>query len=301
MNKGILLAFSAYFIWGLFPLYFKELDTVSATEILGFRFAGSFIFLISALAISRDWNWIKDALKKPKVLRLYAASGMILAINWLTYTWGVISGHVVETSLGYFINPLVNVFLGVFILHEKLRLGQWIPIGIAALAVVYLTFSVGQLPWIALVLAFSFGFYGLLKKISPLNALRGLTIETTYMLIPSLGYIFYLQIEGSAGFLHQTTQIDLMLLLLSVVTAVPLLAFSAGAQKIPLSLLGILMYIAPSMQFLLGVFIIKEEFNTTRLIGFILIWLALILYNAESIRHSHRKKGSHLVTGGNHD
>lgn len=290
MNTGVLLAFFAYFIWGLFPLYFKALQSVSATEILGFRFAGSFFFLLFVLALTKDWAWIKDTLRKPKVLMIFAASSVILAINWLTYTWGVIAGHVVETSLGYFINPLVSVFLGVFILREKLRIGQWIPIGLATVAVGYLTISIGQLPWIALVLAFSFGFYGLLKKISPLNALRGLTLETTFMLLPSLGYLLYLQANGSAGFLHQTTQINVLLLLLSVVSAVPLLAFSAGAQRIPLTLLGLLQYVAPTMQFILGVFVFKEPFSSIRLIGFLFIWAALILYSAESISHAHKKR-----------
>lgn len=290
MNTGVLLAFFAYFIWGLFPLYFKALQSVSATEIIGFRFAGSFLFLLFVLALTQDWAWIKDTLRKPKVLMIFAASSVILAINWLTYTWGVIAGHVVETSLGYFINPLVSVFLGVFILREKLRVGQWIPIGLATVAVGYLTISIGQLPWIALVLAFSFGFYGLLKKISPLNALRGLTLETTFMLLPSLGYLLYLQANGSAGFLHQTTQINVLLLLLSVVTAVPLLAFSAGAQRIPLTLMGLLQYVAPTMQFILGVFVFKEPFSSVRLIGFLFIWAALILYSVESISHAHKKR-----------
>jgi chloramphenicol-sensitive protein RarD len=298
MNIGALLAFTAYFIWGLFPLYFMALHTVAATEILSFRIAGSFIFMLTVLIVTKDWRWIKEISHKPKLLLLFAASSIILTINWLTYTWGVIAGHVVETSLGYFINPLVSVFLGVFILHEKLRIGQWIPIGITVLAVGYLTFSVGQLPWIALVLAFSFGFYGLLKKISPLNALRGLTLETTYMLLPALIYLFFLQINGSAGFLHQTPQINVLLLLLSVVTAVPLLAFSAGAQRIPLTLLGLLQYVSPTLQFILGVFVFKEPFEMNRLIGFTFIWLALILYSAESINHAHRKFESRLVPGG---
>jgi len=290
MNTGVLFAFVAYLIWGLFPLYFKALQSVSAIEIIGFRFAGSFFLLLIVLGLTKDWAWIKDSARKPKVLLILAASSVLLAVNWLTYTWGVIAGHVVETSLGYYINPLVSVFLGVFILHEKLRIGQWIPIGIATMAVGYLTISIGKLPWIALVLAFSFGFYGLLKKISPLNAVRGLALETTTMLLPSLGYLFYIQYRGNAGFLHQTSQINVMLLLLSVVTTVPLLAFSAGAQQIPLTLLGLLQYIAPTMQFILGVFVFKEPFSSVNLIGFLIIWTALILYSAESLNHAHKKR-----------
>ncbi|KAA3659393.1 MAG: EamA family transporter RarD [Chloroflexi bacterium] len=288
MNKGVLYAGGAYLLWGLFPIYWKALQNVPATEILGHRMVWSLGFVVLLLAFRRHWGWVKTAVSTPRTLITFIASGILLGINWLTYIWGVNAGFVVETSLGYFINPLVSVVFGVLFLRERLRVGQWTAVFIAFIGVVYLTMTYGQLPWIALTLAFSFACYGLLRKTATLNSVEGLSMETAVLFPFALAYLLYLGFTGQAVFAHASWMTTLLLVLTGGVTAVPLLLFAAGARRINLSTLGILQYIAPTIQFLLGIFLYNEPFTIQRFIGFSLIWLALLVYSVEGVRNGRK-------------
>jgi len=281
MNKGIWYGIGAYAMWGFFPIYWKLLQHVPALELLGHRIAWSFIFLIIIILISKQWNEFRSLINA-KTLRIYLIASLLIGVNWLLYVWAVNAGHIVETSLGYFINPLLSVFLGLIILREKLRWSQWIPIVIAFIGVVYLTFTYGRLPWIALGLAFSFGFYGLVKKLAPLSSVFGLTLETGILFIPALVYLGIHEADGTASFLHTGITADLLMIGAGVVTTIPLLMFASAAKQIPLTMIGVLQYLAPTIQFLIGVFIYKEAFDTTRLIGFSIVWLALIIFWVEN-------------------
>jgi chloramphenicol-sensitive protein RarD len=230
----------------------------------------------------RQWHAFRAEALHVRTIRIYFVAAVLLSINWLTYVWAVNAGYIVETSLGYFINPLLSVLLGVFILHERLRRMQWIAVGLAAVGVAYLTLVYGSPPWIALTLAFSFGLYGFVKKTAPLGALHGLTLETAILFVPMLLYLILTEINGQGAFLHTDGVSTLLLIGAGVVTVVPLLMFASAVRLIPLSLIGILQYIAPTLQFLIGVLIFKEPFTPTQLIGFGLVWLALIIFTSES-------------------
>ncbi|MCP5098990.1 MAG: EamA family transporter RarD [Chloroflexi bacterium] len=290
MNRGILYAASAYIMWGLFPIYWKALKGVPAPEILGHRMVWSLGVVLLLLAFKRHWGWVKTAVSTPRTLITFIASGLLLGINWLTYIWGVNAGYVVETSLGYFINPLVSVILGVLFLKERLRKGQWAAVLLAFVGVLYLTFVYGQLPWIALTLAFSFGTYGLLRKTATLNSLEGLSFETAVLFPLALGYLLYLSFTNQATSSEAGAATIALLVVSGVVTAVPLLLFAAGARRIPLSTLGILQYMAPTIQFLLGVFLYNEPFTQQNFYGFSLIWLALVVYSVEGMSNGRKLK-----------
>ncbi len=285
MKKGILLALSAYFIWGIFPLYWKQIRQVPAPEILAHRIVWSLVFMAVMLAWRGEWVSLWAALRDPSVRRTYLLAGGLLAGNWGTYIWAVNTGYVVEASLGYFINPLLSVLLGVFFLKERLRRGQTVAVLFALAGVLYLTFGYGALPWIALALAGTFGLYGLVKKTSPLDAHRGLTAEMMALFVPALGYLLYLEFSGRAAFGHQDARTTALLAFAGVVTAVPLLMFGAGARRIPLSMLGFLQYLAPTMQFLIGVLVYREPFPVERLLGFSLVWMGLLVYVLDGWRH----------------
>jgi chloramphenicol-sensitive protein RarD len=280
MNKGIWYALGAYVLWGLFPIYWKWLHDVPALQLISHRIGWSFILLMIVIIATRQWTKLRSTLTW-RVLGIYLSAGLLLSVNWLIYVWGVNTEHVVETSLGYFINPLLSVLLGMIFLKERLRPLQWLPVGLAALGVIYLTWTYGSLPWIALSLAFSFGFYGLVKKTSPLGSLFGLTLETGLVFLPALGYLVYVQIVGQGAFGHSGVVPDLLMVGTGIVTAIPLLMFASAARRIPLTMVGIMQYIAPTMQFLLGVLIYKEPFTTTSLIGFSLVWIALVVFWVE--------------------
>ena len=282
MNTGILYALCAYVLWGMFPIYWKWLHEVPATQVIGHRIGWSFILLIIVILVTGQWKKFRSALT-PRVLGVYLTAGLLLSANWLIYVWGVNAGHIVETSLGYFINPLLSVLLGMVFLRERLRPMQWIPIGLAVLGVVYLTWTYGSLPWIALSLAFTFGFYGLVKKLSPLGSLYGLTLETGLVFLPALGYLIFLEGTGQGVFGHTGALLDMLMVGSGVVTAVPLLMFASAAKRIPLTMVGIMQYIAPTLQFLIGVLLYKEPFTTDRLIGFSLVWVALIVLWVEGV------------------
>ncbi len=281
MNKGILYGIGAYGLWGFLPIYWKLLQDVPALEILGHRMIWSFAFVALVVTARKSWSGFRPMVKKPKHALIYLATGILLSVNWLVYVWAINSGHIVETSLGYFINPLVNVMLGVVILRERLRLWQWIPVGLAALGVLYLTVSYGALPWIALTLAFSFGVYGLIKKTAPLGSTHGFMLETGFIFFPAFGLILYLEFVGSGAFGHRAASTTLLLALAGVATGLPLLWFGEAARRIHLSTLGLLQYIAPTMQFLIGVILYGEDFSRDRVIGFSIIWVALLIYSIE--------------------
>lgn len=288
MNKGIWGGALAYLMWGLFPLYWKLLQHVSALEILAHRMIWSLVFLLLLLSARQQWRWLGPAWRDRRTLARFAGAGLLLSCNWGLYIWGVNAGYTVETSLGYFINPLVSVALGTLILKERLRPTQWAALSLALLGVIYLTLSYGRLPWIALALACSFAVYGLLKKQARLGALEGLTLETGAMLAPALIYLTALELTGRAAFGTTGWPTALLLAGGGVVTAVPLLLFAYGAQRVRLTTLGLLQYAAPTLQFLIAVFVFREPFPPDRWIGFGLIWLALVFYTAEGfyrLRH----------------
>lgn len=281
MNRGTILAISAYTIWGFFPIYWKLLKHIPALQLLGHRIGWSFILLVVVLLFTRRWNDFRKAITSPKIQRAYLAAAILIGINWLTYVWAVNAGFIVETSLGYFINPLVSVLLGVVLLKEQIRPWQWVAIGIAAVGVLYLTVSYGSLPWISLTLAFSFGFYGLVKKTAPLNAIQGLTLETGILFLPSVGWLVFADLTGEGAFLHTGLISDILMAGAGIVTTIPLLMFANAAKMIPLSMMGILQYIAPTIQLVIGVIVFHESFSSTRVIGFSIVWLALLIFGIE--------------------
>jgi chloramphenicol-sensitive protein RarD len=282
MNKGMLYALGAYIMWGLFPIYWKWLQDVPALQVIGHRIGWSFVLLMLVIVGTRQWTKFRSTLT-PRMLGIYFVAGLLLSVNWLIYVWGVNAGRIVETSLGYFINPLLSVLLGMIFLGERLRPAQWFAVGLAAFGVIYLTWTYGSLPWIALSLAFTFGLYGLLKKIAPLGSLYGLTLETGLVFLPALGYLIFAESTGNAAFGHRGIVSVLLLVGTGIVTTIPLLMFASAARRIPLTMIGVMQYIAPTMQFLLGVLIYNEPFTTSKLIGFSMVWVALIVFWTEGL------------------
>ena len=288
MNKGILYGIGCYTLWGFLPIYWKLIDAVPSLEIVGHRTLWSFVFVIAYVIVTNAWAGFQPIRHNPKILLVYLATGVLMSANWLIYIWAVNNGYIVESSLGYFINPLVNVLLGVLFLREKLRLWQWVPVGLATIGVGYLTLSYGQLPWIALSLAISFGTYGLIKKTAALDSISGFTIETGFVFWPALAWLLYLEFVGRGAFGHGPALETLLLALAGVATGLPLLWFGTAARLVPLSTMGFLQYIAPTFQFLIGVFIYREDFSQERLIGFCIIWAALLIYSVDLAFHRRR-------------
>jgi chloramphenicol-sensitive protein RarD len=281
--SGVIYAGSAFFIWSLGPIYWKALDAVPPLEIILHRVVWAFIFLLVLIFLGRRWDELFRALKDLKILLILSATGVILGLNWWLYVWAINNNFVLQGSLGYYINPLVNVVFGVLFLRERLRPIQVLAVLLAAVGVVYLTISYGSFPWIALALASSFGLYGLIRKVAPVGPLVGLSIETMLLTTPAAAYLIYLGAKGRGFFLHGSVRIDLLLLGTSVLTAVPLTFFTAGARRINLSTLGLLQYIAPTGMFLLAVFYYHEPFSRVQVWTFIMIWAALAIYSTDSI------------------
>ncbi|WP_367848244.1 EamA family transporter RarD [Rhodoferax sp. WC2427] len=279
MHIGIVYAALAYTAWGLFPLYFHQLAGIPALEVVVHRTVWSLVFVLGVLLVRRHWGWMRAL--QPRVLGAFALSALLLSGNWLTYVWAVQNQHVVDASLGYFILPLVNVALGCVFLRERPRPGQWLAVAVAAAGVLWLTWQTGRLPWIALVLALSFGFYGLLRKVASLGALEGLALETMLLAPLGLGALAWWSAQGQGVLVQGDASAVAWLLLAGPLTAIPLLLFAAGARRIPLTTLGILQYISPTLQFALGVWIFHEPFQMARLAGFGLIWAALGVYSVE--------------------
>jgi len=289
MNRGILYATSAFLCWGLFPLYFHAIGAVPPMEILAHRMLWSLLFLAIVLTVRSQWRWLPEVLKKPRVVWSFIASALLLSANWFVYIWAVKNGHVIDASLGYFINPLVNVLLGQLVLKEHLRRGQWLAVAVAAAGVLWLTVQAGQLPWIALILGVTFGGYGLLRKTAALAALEGLSFETLILFPLALAYVGWLTFHGQNAFLNAPSDTTRWLLLAAgPITAIPLLLFAAGARRIPMAVLGMLQYLSPTIQMLLGLWIFHEAFSAERMAGFIVIWSALAVYMAEGLWTSRR-------------
>ncbi|SAL82955.1 transporter DMT superfamily protein [Caballeronia choica] len=283
MNPGVAYAFAAFAIWGLFPIYFKALHSIGAVEMLAHRMAWSMVFLLVVLTVRRQWSWIVPVMRNRRQLARFAASAVLLSTNWGIYIWAVNDGRIVEASLGYFINPLINVLFGMAFLHERLRPLQWVSVVIAAAGVLWLTWANGAPPWISLALALTFGGYGLLRKTARLGALEGLTLETMLLCPLAAIYLAILGTHGTSGFGHASFGVKVLLIAAGPITAVPLLLFAAGARRIPLSMLGLIQYITPSLQLLIGVLIYQEPFGHDRLMGYGAIWAALAVYSLEGI------------------
>ncbi len=284
MPSGPAAAATAYILWGLFPLYIKQIEHLPALEIVLHRAVWSLAFVLGLLLVLRRFGWLRAVLRQPRTLALFLLSALLLSANWLLYVWSVNTGRVLDASLGYFINPLVSVLLGYAVLQERPRPLQWAAVALAVAGVLWLAVGVGHLPWVSLVLAVSFGLYGLLRKTASLGAIEGLALETMLLAPLAVGGLLWLAAQGQGHFGQPPLRDSLWLLLAGPVTAVPLLLFAAGARQVSLATLGLLQYVSPSIQFLLGVFLYKEPFSTGRGIGFLLIWAALALYSAESWR-----------------
>lgn len=286
--SGVAFGGAAFLIWGISPLYWKALGSVPAVEIVLHRIVWSFLFLIPLVLIRKKWPAFTATLKNRRVMLTLLASALLVSCNWLIYIWAINAGHLLQASLGYYINPLVNVFLGMVFLKERLRRSQAFAVLLAALGVLYLTFFLGQFPWIALSLAFSFGLYGLIHKTMSVGSLVGLTIETLMLALPALIILVYLGQQALGVFSNQGVGIDLMLMASSVLTAVPLLFFSFGTRRLQLSTVGILQYIGPSCMFFMAVFLFDEPFFKAQVISFLMIWTALAIYSTDSVRHYNR-------------
>jgi chloramphenicol-sensitive protein RarD len=281
LRKGIWYAVAAYTIFGFFPLYWKLLEHVSPLQTVSHRILWSCVFLLALMAATGRWSSLRTAARSPRIVGVYAAAAAAIAINWLIYIWAVNAGFVVQAALGYFILPLVHVVLGVMLLGERLRRAQWVAVGLAAAGVIYLTIVYRTPPWIALSLALSFGLYGLLKKTAPLDALQGLSLETSVLALPALAFLLFENHAGRGAFGHVGPLLTLVMIGAGPVTSIPLLLFAAAARRIPLSLMGMLQYINPSIQFLLGVFLYKEPFTRGQFVGFACVWAALVLFAGE--------------------
>ncbi|WZH37433.1 MAG: EamA family transporter RarD [Microbacterium enclense] len=293
-TRGALYALGAYLLWGVLPIYFLQLKPTGPFEVVAWRIILAFVFCLVLLTVLRAWRPFLAIVRQPRLMGLTAVAGVLIYINWQTYLYGALTDHVIETSLGYFINPIVTVLLGVIVLRERLRLVPWIAIGLAVVAVAVIVIGYGAFPWIALTLAFSFGFYGLVKKqIGPaVDAVSGLTLESLWLLpVAAIQLAFVANLTGitlgTAGVLH-----TVLLLLAGAVTAVPLLLFASGARRVPLTVIGLLQFVAPIIQFAIGVWVLGEPMTVERWIGFGLVWVALVVLSADSIVMSRRHRRS---------
>lgn len=285
---GLGAATTAYLIWGLSPIYWKSLVTVPAFEILMHRMIWSFAFLGPLIFLTGHRTAFKTAVTSPRVMLILLATTLLVGFNWFLFIWAINSNHILQTSLGYYITPLVNVLLGMIFLNERLRRMQMVAVGLAAFAVGWMTLRYGHFPWVSLALAFSFAFYGLIRKIAPVGALVGLTVETMLLSVPALAYLVYIDRLGQGSFLRATAGIDLLLMGAALVTALPLLLFTIGARRLHLATIGFLQYLAPSCTFLLAILVYNEPLARPQLMAFILIWIALILYSADSVMYYRR-------------
>jgi chloramphenicol-sensitive protein RarD len=287
-RAGVLAAAVAFTWWGFFPLYFRLVPGAAPVEVLANRIVWSLLLVATFLTWRRRWSWLAEVLRRPRVFFAFVASALLLSANWITYIWAVSSGHVVDASLGYFMTPLVNVALGFGLLGERPRRAQWTALAIATAGVAWLTLSAGRLPWIGLVLGLSFGAYGLLRKIAMLGALEGLTLETIILAPAAALAMAWWWGSTATSFPAPDLATNLWLLGLGPVTTIPLLLFATGARRLSLTSLGLLQYASPTVQLLLGVWFFHEPFTTARLLGFAVIWVALVIYTADGWRTGRR-------------
>ena len=282
MRRGVWQGLLAYTIWGLFPIYWKLFHGIPALEVLAHRILWSFVALALILLVARPAS-LRALLRQPgRRVALYAVAAVLIGVNWFLYVWGVNAGFVVETSLGYFMTPLVNVSLGVVVFRERLSTTQWLAVALAAAGVVYLTIAYGAAPWIALGLAVTFGSYGLAKKKAPLPALDGLTLETALLVVPAFAYLAVLQGTAHGSFLRVPTLTEVFLVASGLITIVPLVLFASAVRRVPLSIIGLLQYVSPTIQLILGVLLFKEPFTRVQLTGFAFVWAALALFAVEA-------------------
>lgn len=289
-RAGLAYGFAAYGMWGLFPLYWPLLEPAGAGEILAHRMVWSLVVVGVLLLALRRWAWLAELVRQPRRLALVATAATVVSVNWGVYIWAVNAGHVVESSLGYFINPLVTIGLAVLVLHERLRPVQWVAVGIGCAAVAVLAVGYGRLPWIALVLAFSFGTYGLVKKKVAMGGLESLAAETAVQFLPALAFLIVLGARGDSTFTHHGPDHSALLALSGVATAVPLVCFGMSANRLPLSTLGLIQYLAPVFQFLIGVLHFHETMSAEQWAGFLLVWSALVLLTWDALRTGRRAR-----------
>jgi chloramphenicol-sensitive protein RarD len=288
-SRGFFLGAAAYIMWGIFPLYFPLLKPAGAVEILAHRVVWSVLTMLLLVVAVRRRRQLRALVVDRRTRAILTLAALVIAVNWGTYIWGVNNGHVVETSLGYFINPLVTVLMGVFILGERLRRLQWVALGLATAAVVGLTIEYGRPPWVSLLLAFSFGSYGLAKKKANAGAVESLTFETIVLAPVALGYVAYLVANGRSEFGPNGAGHVLLVISLGLVTAVPLICFGAAATRVSMTTIGLLQYLAPTLQFALGVLVFDEAMPPMRWVGFGLVWVALVIFTVETLHHRRRQ------------
>lgn len=288
-RAGVLAGVAAYAMWGVFPLVFHQLRGVGAGEILLHRIVWSFVVVLVGLLVVGDRRWWHQIRQDPRVVGRLAVAAVLIAVNWLVYIWAVDTDRVIEAALGYYINPLLTVALGVVVLRERLRPGQVVALAFGAASVVVLGLAYGRVPWIALILACSFAGYGFVKKTVPLDAGPSLAVETSVLLVPALVALIVLEVRGEAAFLHGSIGQDALLLSLGVITAAPLVLFGVAATRIPLTLLGLLQYLTPTLQLLCGVVVLHEPLPPDRLAGFVLVWIALAVLGVDAVRAYRRR------------
>ena len=293
---GVWAAVAAFVTWGFSPLYWRLLDAVPSLQIVLHRVVWSAVFVAVFMLWRSGPGWLRQTLRgQPRLGWTLALTSLLIAGNWGLYIWAVNAGHVVEAALGYFINPLCNVVIGVLFLRERLRVTQWVSVGIALAGVLWLTVRFGGLPWIALTLAISFSLYGLLRKQALVDPVAGLGVESAFLFLPGLAWLLWIELRGGGGFLHGFGATDAALLVLSgVLTALPLVGFAFAVRRVSLTVAGVLQYISPSLQFLIGVFLLGEAFDQTRLVGFACIWIALAVFVVDGLHHGRRGRGQVL-------
>jgi chloramphenicol-sensitive protein RarD len=289
-RRGLWIAIASFVLWGLMPLYWHLLKAVPSLQIVAHRVFWSTLLVVGWLLWKEGRGWLRAALARPRAAWMLGLSGLLIGFNWSLYIWAVNAGHVVESSLGYFINPLLNVVLGVAFLHERLRRAQWASVALATAGVIWLTVQYGQPPWIAICLALSFALYGLLRKLLAIDAVTGLGVESAYLFLPAVAVLGWGEMHGQGGFFDGWgVGLDVMLIVGGALTALPLIGFAFAVRRVPLSVVGLLQYIAPTLQFLTGVFIFHEAFDRNRLVGFVFIWAGLAIFALEGLWRTRRQ------------
>ena len=290
MNRGHFYAFSAYTLWGLLPLYWQRLHEVPAMQVVAHRIVWSCLVLVPIVAFGGQWTAIGNAFLDRRVLSRQLVAALLVCANWVGFVWAVTHDRILESSLGYFINPLMSIIVAVLLLGERLRKVQWAAVSLAGLGVMWLAIQYGEVPWVALSLATTFCLYSFVKKTTALHPITSLSIETWVLFIPALGFLIYEHSRGRGGWLSGDSLADALLIGSGIATTIPLLLFAAGAQLIPLSATGLLQYVGPTLQFMLGVLVFHEPFSAAKLVGFALVWSALIIYVTDTLRNLNQKK-----------